>query len=413
MLRTMWLRSLCVAAPLACCGAHAQAPPRAFDDGPLLCFTTNTLPAKPAEVLLHVVPLHGDAKPTVFWTNRGNANVLARLDRDRLLLASYGEPYALIVVDLAAGTHRVLADGCPHEFVAVHGDHVLHLGDPREAARDNFLYATPWAAPGERRRLAERRLERVPQVAGNLAVAIAAGEASVWIVSITSAKGRAVWTAPAGVSSLRTALSPTGQRLAIGCVQSDGRGLLTVVDLGAATVLRSWPDLPIQVSPLSSSTPCLEVGWYDDAEVVCSETRGDGQGLAGSFVFVRRGVATGEVTDEREYAGIGLSHDVPPRAGPSAPAPRAVFTVAHDAKGTRLLCDGATDPLATFAGANLQTGDVCVAPDGRSAVARVGANSTQYTLFTDVRKDGRLLTDAFAYDAVWLPAASAVRASGR
>ncbi|MEO6593686.1 MAG: hypothetical protein ABIP94_02915, partial [Planctomycetota bacterium] len=182
------MRTICL--PLAIAFAdlvlRAQVPTTAVqvDPGPLLCFATTEFGGGEREHVLWVASLQASGPAAEFWRIRDNAAVLRRLDRDHLLVASYGELYALLVVDLTGGSARELAPGAPHEFVGVHGDDVLHLGDPREGARDNFLYATPWRAPGERRRLAEARFERVPIVQGNLAIAVGEGGRTVWTVSL-------------------------------------------------------------------------------------------------------------------------------------------------------------------------------------------------------------------------------------
>src|SRR6187455_2625118 len=117
--------------------AAAQTQPEtqtpAIADGPLVCFTVGRGDGKDRENVLFVTNVDGTTQPREFFRSRDNARVLQRLDRDHLLVASFGSPYALLVVDLTAGTNRVLADGAPHEFVAVHGDDVLHLGDRRES----------------------------------------------------------------------------------------------------------------------------------------------------------------------------------------------------------------------------------------------------------------------------------------
>ncbi|HEX5053421.1 MAG TPA: hypothetical protein VFZ65_16710 [Planctomycetota bacterium] len=396
----------CVAAAaLVGLGLPAQSPATrvAVDAGPLLCFTTAEQVSGARENVHWVASLHGDGPAAAFWRSRDNAAVLRRLDRDHLLVASFGTPYALLVVDLAAGSVRELAPDAPHGFVAVHADDVLYLGDRRDAARDDFLYATPWREPGERRRLAEARLHAVPVVQGNLAVAIGADEREVWVVSLVLGKGRRVWQAPGSARSLRLALSPAGQRLAIGHVDADGRGNLSVVDTGTGDTLRSWSALPIQVSAESSSTPTLEVGWLDDAHVVCSETRGDVRGLRGNFVFVARDLATGDVTDETVYSRLGLQHRAPPVPG-AIGAPEPLFEIAADGARSVLRRVGEPEPLAQVERKTQQFGDLTVSRDGCFAAARVDG-SHRLVLFTAASRQPRDLVAAWAYDLTWLPAA--------
>ena len=396
----------------------AQSLPAPVGTGPLLCLTTNSRSEGHPEVTLHVAELAGEGPARPIWRNRDNAQVLARLDQQHLLLASFGNPYALLVLDLAAGKHRVLADGAPHEFVALHGDAVLHLGDRRGetrteavwAASDSFLYHTPWRDPAARRRLCEQRFDRIARVAGNLALAVTPDDTAVWVVSLVNASGRALWTAPANAHSTGVAMSPGGQRVAIGCVLPDAKGLLTVVDLASGAIVRSWPDLPIHVSPLSSFRPTLEFGWHDDEHVVCSLTRGDARGLAGNFAFVRYSLATGEVIDEEIYSGLELRHRAPPAPGPAPttpPTPPAAFKAELDGDTTRVVRVGAKEPLAVFPRATARYDNWRIAADGQSAIVHPVATPTRCTLFTAARPTGRTLLEQAAYDFVWLPTVTA------
>ncbi|HEX6812122.1 MAG TPA: hypothetical protein VF384_10905 [Planctomycetota bacterium] len=380
----------------------AQQAPAAITDGPLICFTVPRGADGKRDSVFFAANVEGQAPAREFFRSKDNASVLQRLDRDHLLVASYGSPYGLLVVDLTAGTPRELAPGAPHAFVAVHGDDVLHLGDPREPANDNFLYATPWRVPGERRRLADVRLASVPLVQGNLAIGLTK-EHEVWVVSLTRAQGRRLWTPPPDASWVRVCLSPAGQRLAIGSVEANGRGRLTVVDSSTGELVRTVADLPIQVSALSSSLPVLEVGWRDDNHVVCSETRGDQQGLRGTFVFVTRNLASGEVTDETAYSDLGLSHEAPPVPGAAAMG-RPSFEIAVDGGQSVLRAVGTKKPLAAVELGRQQYQDLCVSHDGRAAAARVGDHRSRFVLFTPGSDTPRELAKEWVCDVTWLPA---------
>jgi len=388
-----------VLAGLLCCAA-AQTPAPAIADGPLVCFTVGRGEGKDRENVHFVANVDGAAAPREFFRSGDSARVLQRLDRDHLLVASFGLPYALLVVDLGAGTRRELAAGAPYGFVAVRGDDVLHLGDL--LAQDDYFYAAPWRAPGERRRLADARFKRVPLVQGNLAVAVTKDN-EVWIVSLARAQGRRLWTAPPGVTDLRLSLSPAGQRLAIGCVDN-GRGRLCVADTSTGELVRTVADLPIQVSSVSSSTPVLEVGWRDDSHVVCSETRGDVQGLRGSFVFVTRDLATGDVTDETVYGDLGLCHEAPPVPG-AVQKSRPRFAVAVEGGRAVLRARDEPEPLASIERDIQQYEDLCVSRDGSAATARLGDDRRRLVLFTAANTAPRELAKEWAYDITWLPAA--------
>lgn len=398
-MRARFHRTLVIAVLVSCAAAQTLAP---IADGPLVCFTVARGEGKHRENVHFVASVDGAAPPREFFRSRDNASVLRRLGRDHLLVASFGSPYALLVVDLTAGTARELAPGAPHEFVAVHGDEVLHLGDGRAEAHDNFLYASPWRTPGERRRLAEARFVRVPLVEGNLAIALTKDN-EVWVVSLARAQGRRLWTAEPGATGLRLSLSPAGQRLAIGCVDNNGRGRLTVVDTSTGEMLRTVADLPIQVGAGSSGMPVLEVGWRDDSHVVCSETRGDVQGLSGSFVFVTRDLASGEVTDETAYSLLGLRHEAPTVPG-AAPKSTPRFLVASDRHRSVLREVGRPELLASIERSKEQYQDLCVSRDGSAATARLGGDRRRLVLFTATSDTPRELANEWAYDITWLPA---------
>ncbi|MBL8754563.1 MAG: hypothetical protein JNK15_14765 [Planctomycetes bacterium] len=384
--------------------AAAPAQARAFaatvGAGPLVALRTSSPLENGSATVWSIADVEGTGKAAPFWRGPGNCDLLARLDRDHLLLASYGEPYALVVVDLTAGTHTILADGAPHEFVALHGDLVLHLGDGRVQSLDPFPYATPWRDPAQRRRLAEIRCERIAMVAGNLAILVGEGERELHSVSLTGGTTRRLWTVPGGADHVKVKLSPAGQRLAIGVV-ARGKGLLTVVDIATATVVHQWADLPIDVSPLSSNRPTLEVGWHDDAHVVCSETR------PRSFTWVRRPVDADTIVDEHDYGPIGLWHDAPP--APSAPAvataaPRFRWEPLAEG-GSALWREGRKEPLRRFAEKQLPHGTLSFAPDGNAVIHcnRVEVGPT--LLWHATAEAARPLAEAPAHAVAWLPAA--------
>lgn len=76
--------------------------PITLDQGPLICFS-KAAEGEPQCVDLYVANCNGEQQGTRFWRNTGNTKVVAWLDQSHLLLASYGEPYALIVVDTLTG----------------------------------------------------------------------------------------------------------------------------------------------------------------------------------------------------------------------------------------------------------------------------------------------------------------------
>jgi hypothetical protein len=394
-------RLVCLLAGSAFC-VQAQAVPAAASVGvgPLVAVRIDTPLDDGRTNVWCIADVDGTRLAQPFWRSASNCDVLARLDRDHLLLASYGDPYALVVVDLTAGTHTILAEGAPHEFAGLHGSDVLHLGDGRVQSLDPFPYATPWRTPERRRRLADFRCERIADVVGNLALLVAEGERSVHATSLVAGTTRRLWEVPGGANHVNLRLSPGGQRLAIGVVAANGKGLLTVVDVATARVVHQWPDLPIDVSRLSSNRPQLVVGWHDDAHVVCSETR------PRSFTWVRRQVESGEIVDEHDYGPIGLWHEAPPIPSSDTQKPAPVFRHEATPAGHALLRAGQTEPLRRWPGKLLAHGTLSFAPDGSAVVLHQPEAKPPCLLFTANAPNGRPLVDRTPFAVVWLPAAT-------
>ncbi|MCA8977730.1 MAG: hypothetical protein KDC98_23600 [Planctomycetes bacterium] len=373
--------------------ARAQEP--AVSSGPLLAFTATVIGTPVGSTLLFIAELDGDRVHRLRGCS-ATARVVARLDRTRLVVA---EPERLAIVDLATDDARELVAG-DVEFVARHRDHVLF----RETMVDGGgrLRRVAWREPGQPEPVGDLAIGAVAVVAGNLVFALAPDEREVFVISLVSLRSRRIWQAPEGTASPRIALAPNGQRLAVGCVDRGFRGILQVLDVATGERLWERRDLPLDLSPLSSSQPTLEVGFEADDHVVCSETRGDARRMVGSFVKVVRTADTGEFVAEEEYAALGLRHELP---RPEASAPW--FTVARDGERTTLHAVGTDEALASIARAGEQYEDIAVArPGGGYATARLGPTRREFMLFAPGRPP-RKLVDGWAHGLVWLPAEGA------
>lgn len=376
--------------------------------GPLVCYERN-FGGKPREVGLFAANCDGDQKGRLFWRNSGNVNVVARLDQSHILVASYGSPYALLVVDTKIGAHRVLAEGSPHSFVGVRGDEVLYLGDDRWGKGDNYLFARSWQNKTKRRKLAEPRFDSVPLIRGNLAIGVTVGENETWSISLTRSKARKIYDLPKGARRVRLALAPGAQRIAISA-SVQGKGHLAVVDLGSAKPLNQWDDLNIGVSPFSSSSPTVELGWFDDGHVVTSETISAGR-FHGHFAFVRRNVETGKITDESAYGQMALQHSTPPPPGePKAKDP--VFTIAAQDDDYRLMQKGQKEPLQSVPKDYRIGAKILLAPEGAFAVVKLERNPKLCVLYRP-GKAPLALSDEGGTSWRWLPASGSVESRSK
>lgn len=375
--------------------------------GPVVCFERNS-PGTPHQVSIYATNCDGDQKARRFWINSGNADVVARLDQSHILVASYGEPYGLIVVDTKTGSHHLLAEGSSHSFVAQRREEVLFLGDNRWGKGDNHLYARNWRTLGARRKLAEPTFASVPLIEGNLAIGVTAGERQVWAISLARGKGRKVYELPQGASQTRLTLAPNGLRLAIG-TSINWRGHLAVVDLGAAKVLNRWDGLNISLSPLSSFSPTVECNWFDDEHVVSSETIGQGRN-GGHFAWVRRNVATGKITDESAYGPMVLRHTRPPRAG-AEPAPQ-LFSIATEGDRLLLMQQGKKEPVQSVPKDYRHGAKIRLSPDGRFAIVHLERDPRLCQLYRPGLRP-LAVSDAGALEWRWLPAIRTVESQSK
>jgi len=384
-----------------------RALPIELGPGPLVCFERNS-PGTPHEVSIFAANCDGDAAAKKFWINAGNADVVARLDQSHILIASYGQVYGLIVVDTKTGSHQLFAEGSPHSFVAQRGDEVLFLGDDRWSKGDNHLYARNWRTPGARRKLAEPTFESIPLIEGNLAIGVTAGEREVWSISLTRSKGRKIYDLPQGTSQTRLALSPNGLRLAIGA-NVNWRGHIAVVDLGAAKVLNQWNGLNISLSPLSSFSPTVECQWFDDEQIVSSETIGKGRN-GGHFAWVRRNVATGKITDESAYGPMVLRHTPPPPAGHKPKAP--LFSIASEGEHFLLMQAGVKEPVQSVPKDYRHGAKIRLSPQGRFAVVHLERDPNLCQLYRPGQPP-LAVSDAGALEWQWLPASGTVESQSK
>lgn len=372
-------------------GLNAQE--HALDAGPLLAFTVVQTNDSKRQNILRVAELEGSGNFELYHGKHG-ARVLRRLDRDHLLL-ELPDPKRLVAFDVPRGVGRELVRGSC-KFTSVRDGDVLFLAGP---GRTGKLHSVSWREEATPVVLCDHAFSRVPLLVGNLAFAVDQHEQSVWIISLASGRSRQVWTAPGGHSRVRIALSPNGQRLAVGLIDKLHRGRLEVVDAATGESIQTWKDLPIWVSPLSSSIPTLEVAFADDENVICSETRGNRRGIHGQFVHVTRSLATGEIEDEAVYSGLDLDHKPP---APTPPEPS--FEITRSKKHAELRRTGSSDVLAQIPRSRQQYEDLAVSrPDGRYATARLGDKRERLTLFPPTGKP-RQLSTTWAHSLTWLPA---------
>lgn len=381
----------------------------AVDAGPLAFFSVPTPdPARGPDDRWFVVSAGGDAPAAPWWDVRGNAAPLRRLDATTILVASFGEPYGLIAVDLAQGRARTIAAGSPRGLVGVVGDDVVFHGDTRGG--DAGLFARPWKRDAEIRPLSADAFGRILHADERRLFVLAGDEgAELRRIDLPSGAGIKLTDLPQDrMASLATfALSPNGARFAVGGTD----GTLRIHDAETGALVRERKGLRIDVSPLASSIARLRVAWIDDATVRYSETRGGERPAAagGRFWFVDWNVDRDATVAERDYAPVGLSHGDPaaPVEAPASRPARSVAGLFERATG-RVFFAGEARAAADCRNSRGEEewGDVVLAPDGAFALVRERVGARVLTTLLDGRaKSKRVLHDGWTRNLGWLPAA--------
>jgi hypothetical protein len=381
----------------------------AVDAGPLAFFSVPTPdPARGPDDRWFVVSAGSDAPAAPWWDVRGNAEPVRRLDATTILVASFGEPYGLVAVDLAQGRARTIAAGSPRGLVGVVGDEIVFHGDPRDG--DARLYARPWKRDAEARRLTADAFGRILH-ADARRLFVLAGEEGTELRRIDLPSGAATKLTDLPkdrMASLATfALSPNGARFAVGGTN----GTLRIHDAETGALVRERKGLAVAVSPVSSSIARLRVAWIDDATVRYSETR-DVERLfegGGRFWFVDWNVDRDATVAERDYAPVGLSYG-DPAAPVEAPASRPARSVAglFERETGRVHFAGEARAAADCRNSRGEEewGDVVLSPDGAFALVRERIGGRVLTTLLDGRaKSKRVLHDGWTRNLGFLPAA--------
>lgn len=376
-------------------------PPR-----PLLLFATRDEQVLPVEHRWYLVDAAG-GPAREFLRGPEGLSVVGRLDLRRILVESPGPPGGLCVLDLAKGTSRLVGDRAA-KFVGVRGGDVLFLGDARHD--DHRLYAQAWSTTGERRALAEVRVEKV-WWCDDAAVAVSAGHApEVWWIDLHRGGGRKLLNLPGGQEagwSLEAAVAPGGRHIALGLPN----GTLRVHAAADGALVREWTGIPLALSPFSSFSPRLKCKFLDADTVIATESRVRAGGIAVDFVTVRRSVASGEVLGEAAHVG-NLAHEPPVLRLPPVselwgwPAGSYQERAAYrqfDFDGNGLYFRGAKEPIAVWAKETIANG-IEFAPDGSFAVVLREAGKDVLDVVDPGTRTRRRVHQGWTTQRIWLPA---------
>lgn len=383
------LTAALAARPAAAQEPGPESPAAELDAGPLLGFH-EVITDRPRVVAVKIAELTGTRVFELCRDDR-RPRLLARLDRNHLLL-TLSRRDSLFVVHAPSGRRREIVEDAA--FLGQRGDDLV-------IQRAGQIERVSWREPGEPPRAFGGRPLLQVTLHDNLAFGIARpddGRPRVEVVSLVTGRSRELWTAPADRSRFRLALSPGGQWLAVAATDARFRGQLVVLDTATGKPARTFENLVVDLSPLASGMPTLEVAFTDDDHVVSSESRGAPRGIGGEFVHVTRSVRTGEVTSEEPYAPLGVHHRLP---DPVRAEPR--FRIERGPHEVTLHVVGRPEPLAARDRQHLQYEDFSIAPDGGFAAARLGPKRRALTVYAP---DGsaRAVSAAWSHGLVWLPA---------
>lgn len=410
----VWLGFL-LAFPPAATGSEWDVAVSPSPPGPILvAIRTSSTDAERRHTLVRVDPLAPTAVEEVAsWT--GNAEVQARLTRDRLLVERWGDG-GLYVLDLATGTTApVLEEGKTSLLRVVDGrllfwwDHVVpeigfaleRVGDTARVASGPAPRRSLWSVPADGSAPPVSMGERVyaHQLASDgAATFVLTADRDPELVEVPAVG------APRRIASLGTgfipsmisaAVSPDGASVAIGLApETDffGKRDLVVLERATGEEQLRLQGIECRVSRMSSVAPSLDLAWLDARTVRFSESVLDETGEGGFFQRVDVDVTTGERVAESPYTTRLRMYHQAVDAEPFDPA-RFRFE-------GRTLRWSADDE----AGLDLTGAETLISPSGRWLVVRSDRLSPSRRLFDgETRAMTALPDDLVSFQ--WLPSA--------
>ncbi len=446
-------------AVLCCIGAHTPvtaqvretlwqvtaAPP---EPGPLLFFISpeGSLPRR--EEVHYVIAPASAGRPREFLRCDGNVRILRRIDRNTILVMSHQDDYGLFLIDLKAGTSKAIIPG-NHSYFLFHQDGKLFFTERaiRAAGHSHHIGVCDELLTEDPDWLFKPAVEYQWVMDGKTKkqlLVLTANTRELWLLDL-SGKGKhqkIITTDNRWHPSLTTAeLSPNGKLLAFGILRSRaepdknhiaGAGLskglgaghhLRVLDVATSKVKLEIRDIPVEISPFSSSIAKLEVTWLDDRQIRYSESgwpkpaaQTDSKPTLHRFTsmffrFVDVDIETGRKTVYPKYAQGGLDHTKPPR-GEKPVVPdltvryRDGLFDRHDGQifwqnGKEAVIDRRDEKGRAW-------GFVQTSADGRFCLVSRwgGVMSKNKPVLLDGRTKGKLpLLDSWCYEFKWLPAA--------
>jgi hypothetical protein len=380
--------------------------------GPLYFFTSSDARSEAEGRPRLVLDPESGEGPREFLRCPGNTRIRDRVEPGLILLQSFQEHRGIVALDVSRGRWTQLAVGNDAYAFATGGE-VVFIADPARKRGGAHLMARDVRGTLPARAVLARPVHEpvYPALARHEVFVLTAGPgpAELWRVGLDGAKSRRVTTLRGGevVEHATVVPSPSGRLVALSVAEADhlfDQRALRVIETASGEVLREIAEISVQLSPLSSSMPSLEMTWLDEGRRLrYSETwypEGSDRRMGGRFRWVDLDVVTGKRLAVHDYDGGGIFHTEPPPGALPVPE-HSIFGFFVRAEG-RAWFLGEETPAADVRNERGQVpfGDLSFSPDGRWAMAR-RAGEHGLALLDGRERTRRTVWTSWSYDGAW------------
>ena len=215
-----------------------------------------------------------DKKPACFLKLRGNSTVRGMVDGDRLVMSTYQDPRALLLVDPWGGEVEQFPGVSPYDLVATSKAHVFAHRENEDGMKDLMRFDVDQL---DQPVIIRKNVLRVVSSNEQFGALLLSENRGIEVIAWDApevALHRAV--APEGVADVIALPSPNGDLLAVG-TWTGSEAKLKVFSAGAREPISVRKDIRIDLPAFASGMPRLELLWLDDRTIRYSES-GPGPG---------------------------------------------------------------------------------------------------------------------------------------